>query len=165
MEQIYEIKISKEELMERIKTRCAKELKSSKLGGGVCLILLVFMITYMLWTHNATAWEYSIVILVVLIEALIEGWWSNRLSKCDDASTLVTTHEKYLKFEKVHYIIVTAVVVVLACLLFLRIFPTESPVFAGLLVCCCTLGCLASYNKRNTVVAQEINRLRELLGN
>ena len=165
MEQIDLTKNSKEELMERITNRCAKDLKSYKIGFGLCIFILVFMATYILWKHDTTAWEYSIVILVCLIEGLIEGWWSNRLSKCDDARTLVTTYDKYLKFEKVHYIIVTAVVVVLACLLFLRIFPTESPVFAGLLVCCCTLGCLASYNKRNTVVAQEINRLRELLGN
>ena len=80
--------------MERITNRCAKELKSYKLTGGLCLILLVFMISYMFLKHNATTWGIC------------------RLS--------------------------------------------------GMLQC---LRLLGFPNKRKSVVAQEINRLRELLGN
>ena len=158
-------KNSKEELMARITNRCAKDLKSYKIGSGLCLFLLVFMATYMLWKHDSTAWEYSIVILTGLIDGLINGWWSNRLSKCDDAGTLVTTYDKYLKFKKGYFIIAAAVAVLIACFLFLRIKLSMSPVYTGILVCCITFGYVASLKKRKSAIAQDIDRLRELLGN
>ena len=163
MKQVDLTKNSKEELMERITNRCAKDLKSHKIGIGLCLFILVFMATYMLWKHDTTAWEYSIVILIGLIECLIEGWWSNRLSKCDDAGTLVTTYDKYLKFKKGHFIIYAAVAVLIACLLFLRIKLSMTPVFTGILVCCITFGYVASLKKRKSAIAQDIDSLRKLI--
>ena len=47
MKQIDLTKYSKEELVERITNRCAKDLKSYKIGIGLCLFILVFMATYM----------------------------------------------------------------------------------------------------------------------
>ena len=167
MEQIYVIKISKEELMERIKTRCAKELKGYKGACGLFLIFLVFMVAYMLWNHDATAWEYSLFILALLIQYLIEGWWMNKISKCDDAKTLVDTYEKYLKFEKVFLIIAAVVAVLIACLIFSGILPltVKAPLLFGFLVCCIPLGGLGAFNRRNSAIAQDVDRLRKLLGN
>ena len=167
MEQIYVIKISKEELMERIKTRCAKELKGYKGACGLFLIFLVFMVAYMLWNHDATAWEYSLVFLAFLIEYLIEGWWMNKITMCEDAKTLVDTYEKYLKFEKVHLIVAAVVAVLIACLIFTGILPltVKSPLFAGILICCVPLGSLGAFKRRNSAIAQEIDRLRKLIGN
>ncbi len=167
MEQIYVIKISKEELMERITNRCAKDLKGYKGGVVVCLILLVLMVAYMLWSHNATAWEYSLFILALLIQYLIEGWWMNKISKCDDAKTLVDTYEKYLKFEKVFLIIAAVVAVLIACLIFSGILPltVKAPLLFGFLVCCIPLGSLGAFNRRKSAIAQEIDRLRKLIGN
>ena len=156
--------LSKEELMERITSRCAKDLKRDILVRGLCLFTLVFcMGTYMLMHNAAIAWVYPIIILAILIESIIEGWWCNRLSKCDDAETLVTTYDKYLKFEKGLFIIAAAVAVLIACLLFFRIIPTVSPVFAGILVCCIPLVCLGSLNKRKSAIAQDIDSLRKLI--
>ena len=165
MEQIDLSKNSKEELVERITNRCAKDLKSYKIDIGLCLFILVSMATHMLWKHDTTAWEYSIVILASLIEGIIEGWWSNKLSKCDDARTLVTTYDKYLKFEKGHFIIAAAVAVLIACLLFLRIKLSMTPVFTGILVCCITFGYVASLKNRKSAIAQDIDSLRKLIGN
>lgn len=149
--------------MERITSRCAKDLKRDILVRGLCLFTLVFcMGTYML-IHNAIAWEYPIILLVFLIESIIEGWWINRLSKCDDAETLVTTYDKYLKFEKGNFIIAAAVALPIACLLFLRIIPSMSPVIAGILVCCIPLVCVGSLNKRKSAIAQDIDSLRKLI--
>ena len=167
MERVELNNLSMEELMERITNRCAKDLKGYKGGVVVCLILLVLMVAYMLWSHNATAWEYSLFILALLIQYLIEGWWMNKISKCDDAKTLVDTYEKYLKFEKVFLIIAAVVAVLIACLIFSGILPltVKAPLLFGFLVCCIPLGGLGAFNRRNSAIAQDVNRLRKLLGN
>ena len=155
--------LGKDELVERITNRCAKDLKHDMLVRGLSLFTLVFcMGTYML-IHNAITWEYPIVIIAFLIECIIEGWWSNRLSKCDDAETLVTTYDKYLKFEKGLFIIAAAVAVPIACLLFMNIIPSMSPVIVGIVVCCIPLVCVGSLNKRKSAIAQDIDSLRKLI--
>ena len=167
MKQVDLTKLSKEELMERIKTRCAKELKVYKLGGGIVLVIIMFMIANMLWNHNATAWEYSLIILAYMIEFIIEGWWMNKITMCEDAKTLVDTYEKYLKFEKVHLIVAAVVAVLIACLIFTGILPltVKSPLFAGILICCVPLGSLGAFKRRNSAIAQDVDRLRKLIGN
>ena len=170
MELIDLTKLSKEELMERIKTRCAQEKKRDKLTYGLILFNLVWMSLYMVLSNNTARWEFPlflIILLFVMIEALIDGWSYNRLSKCDDAGTLVDTYEKYLKFEKVHLIVVAVVVVLIACLIFSGILPltVKSPLLTGFLICCIPLGSLGAFNRRKSAIAQEIDHLRKLIGN
>lgn len=167
MEQIYVIKISKEELMERIKTRCAKELKGYKGAISLFLIFFVFMVAFMLWNHDATAWEYSLVFLAFMIEYLIEGWWMNKITMCEDAKTLVDTYEKHLRFEKVHFIVAAVVAVLIACLIFTGSLPltVKSPLFAGILICCVPLASLGAFNRRNSAIGLDVDRLRKLIGN
>lgn len=159
--------LSKEELMERITKRCAKELNGYKHGGGLFLIFFVFMVAYMLWYHDATAWEYSLVFLAFMIECFIVGWWMSKITKCDDAKTLVDTYEKHLKFEKVHFIVAAVVAVLIACLIFTGTLPltVKSPLFFGILVFCIPLGNLGALNRRNSAIAQDVDRLRKLIGN
>ena len=164
MEEIYVIKISKEELMERITNRCAKDLKSYKRGVITGLIIIVLMVAYMLWKHDATAWEWSLIMLAFMIQYLIESWWMNKISKCDDAKTLVDTYEKYLKFEKVYLIIAAVIAEPVGCLIFTGTIPltVKTPLFFGFLVCCIPLGGLGAFNRRNSAIAQDVDRLRKL---
>lgn len=169
MEQIDLTNLSKEELMERIKTRCAEELRSKKLSFGFILITQVFMAFYMVLSNYAAKWEFPlflIILLFAMIEALIDGWGYNRLIKCDDAGTLVDTYEKYLKFEKVFLIIAAVVAVLIACLIFSGILPltVKAPLLFGFLACCIPLGGLGAYNRRNSAIALDVDRLRKLLG-
>ena len=171
MEQIDLTKLSKEELMERIKTRCAEELRSKKLSFGFILITQVFMAFYMVLSNYAAKWEFPlflIILLFAMIEALIDGWGYNRLIKCDDAGTLVDTYEKYLKFENTLFIVAAVVAVLIACLIFSGILPltVKSPLLTGFLVCCIPLGSLgALFYRRNSAIAQDVDRLRKLIGN
>ena len=167
MKQVDLTKLSKEELMERIKTRCAKELKVYKFGGGIVLVFIMFMVANMLWNHNATAWEYSLISLAFMIEFIIEGWWMNKITKCEEAKTLMDTYEKYLKFEKKHFSANNLVAVLLVCLIFPGILPStlKSSLFAGILICCFPFGSLGAYIRRNKAIAQDVDRLRTLIGN
>ncbi|MBQ9577510.1 MAG: hypothetical protein IJV11_11605 [Muribaculaceae bacterium] len=167
-------KLSQEELMERIKTRCAQEKKRDKLTYGLILFNLVWMSLYMVLSNNTARWEFPLFLIILLfamieamIEALIDGWSYNRLSKCDDAGTLVDTYENYLKFDKAHLIVVAVVAVLIASLIFSGILPlmVKSPLLVGFLICCIPLGSLGAFNRRKSAIAQEIDRLRKLIGN
>jgi L-asparagine transporter-like permease len=167
MEQIDLTKNSKEELMERITNRCAKDLKNYKVVGGFFLILFIYNIIDYFWRPTSSETYGFLVPLVLMIEFFIEGWWSNKLSKCGDAKTLVDTYEKYLRFDKVHAIVAIVVAVLLAGLLFMR--TNSNSIWVALLYlalfCCLIVWILYRMKKKDkSITAQEINRLRELLG-
>ena len=170
MKQIDLTKLSQEELMQRIKTRCAQEKKRDKLTYGLILFNLVWMSLYMVLSNNTPRWGFPLLLislLFVMIEALIDGWSYNRLSKCDDAGTLVDTYEKYLKFDKAHLIVVAVVAVLIASLIFSGILPltVKAPLLVGFLIFCILSGSLGAFYRRKSAIAQEIDRPRKLIGN
>lgn len=168
MESIALTRSSKEELMERITTRCAEELKSYKAIGGIFLILFLYNIIDFFWSQSSGQWQYALVPLAFMIEFTIEGWWSNRLSKSDNAVTLVATYEKYLKYEKVHSIVAIVVGVLLAGHLLILNNIKSTWVVWFCLALFCGLIVWILYRMKNmdkSITAQEVNRLRELIGN
>ena len=158
--------LGKDELMERITTRCAEELKNYKVVGGFFLILFIYNIIDYFWRPTNSETYGFLVPLIFLIEFLIEGWWSNRLSKCGDAKTLVDTYEKYRKFDKVHGIVAIVVAMLLAGLLFMR---TNSNSIWVAWLCIALFLCLIVWilyrmkKKDKSDTAQEIERLRQLV--
>ena len=97
----------KQELVERINNRCAEEIKdyrNSLIIWGTLFLIGVF--------HGVSTKDISGVFALpaaVVLMSLIEMWWSNRLSKCKDATRLVNMYKNYSVFSKV--IVVVALVI------------------------------------------------------
>ena len=104
--------LGKDELMERIKTRCASNMKDHKNLAYFWLVILVIDILYCGF-GNSSGWGTCGFPALVVLGSSIEAWWMNRLIKCSDAWSLVTTYGNYKKLGK----LLTAIAFVLLLLL------------------------------------------------
>ena len=97
-------KLSKEELMERIKSQNAEDLKANTGCGTFFLIILVLNI-FSFVGHNEIDWSNCIVPAFFVLWSMIEIWWKKRIDKCNGSEELVSMHKKYIKYRKTEFIV------------------------------------------------------------
>ena len=162
-------KLSKEELMERIKSQNAEDLKANTGCGTIFLIILVLNI-FSFVGHNEIDWSNCIVPAFFVLWSMIEIWWKKRIDKCNGSEELVSMHKKYIKYRKTELIVALVLMVVLTYPLYLKYTATTVPVWLSIMVYglwvalfCYFLWRLLKPKKSTT--EQEIDRLQELIGN
>ena len=162
-------KLSKEELMQRIKTQNAEDLKGNTGCGTFFLIILVLNI-FSFVGHNEIDWSNCIVPAFFVLWSMIEIWWKKRIDKCNGAGELVSMHKKYIKYRKTEFIVALVLMAVLTYPLYLKYTATTVPVWFTIMVWalwvalfCYILWRLLKPKKSPT--EQEIDRLSELIGN
>ena len=158
-------RLGKDELMERIKTRCASELKDNKNLIYFWLVILAIDILYCAF-GNSSDWGTCGFPALVVFGSSIEAWWMNKMIQCGDAWSLVTTYTKYKKIGK----LLTAIAFVL-CLLLLYYFYHESlrygtkalvmMVVFGVAALCYFLWIL--FFKKKSLTELDVKHLRELI--
>lgn len=162
-------KLSQEELMQRIKTQNAEDLKGNTDCGTIFLIILVFNLFS--WAVKSDYdWTYCAVPAVFVLWSIIEIWWKKRMDKCNGAEELVSMHKKYIKYRKTEFIVALVLMAVLTYPLYLKYTATTVPVWFTIMVWalwvalfCYILWRLLKPKKSTT--EQEIDRLSELIGN
>ena len=162
-------KLSQEELMQRIKTQNAEDLKGNTDCGTIFLIILVFNLFS--WAVKSDYdWTYCAVPAVFVLWSMIEIWWKKRMDKCNGAEELVSMHKKYIKCRKTEFIVALVLMAVLTYPLYLKYTATTVPVWFTIMVWalwvalfCYILWRLLKPKKSTT--EQEIDRLSELIGN
>ena len=169
MKQVDLIKLSKEELIERIKTQNAEDLKGNTGCGTFFLIILVFNIFSFLG-QNEIDWSNCAVPAFFVLWSIIEIWWKKQIDKCNDARELVSMHKKYIKYSKIEYIVALVLMAVLTYPLYLKYTATTVPVWLTIMVWslwvaffCWILWRLLKPKKSPT--DQAVDRLSELIGN
>ena len=162
-------KLSKEELMQRIKTQNAEDLKGNTGCGSIFLIILVFNL-FSFVGQNEIDWSYCAVPAVFVLWSMIEIWWKKQIDKCNGAEELVSMHKKYIKCRKTEFIVALVLMAVLTYPLYLKYTATTVPVWFTIMVWalwvalfCYILWRLLKPKKSTT--EQEIDRLQELIGN
>ena len=162
-------KLSKEELMQRIKTQNAEDLKANTGCGTIFLVILVLNI-FSFVGHNEIDWSNCIVPAFFVLWIMIEIWWKKRIDKCNGSEELVSMHKKYIKYRKTEFIVALVLMVVLTYPLYLKYTATTVPVWLSIMVYglwvalfCYFLWRLLKPKKSTT--EQEIDRLQELIGN
>lgn len=158
-------RLSKDELMDRIKTRCASDLKDHKNIVYFWLVILVIDILYCAF-GNSSDWATCGFPALVVLGSSIEAWWMNKMIKCSDAWSLVTTYGMYKKLGK----LLTAIAFVL-CLLLLYYFYQESlqygtkalvvMVVFGVAALCYFLWLL--FFKKKSLTELDVKHLRDLI--
>ena len=169
MKQIDLTKLSKEELMERIKSQNAEDLKANTGCGTFFLIILVLNIFSFLG-QNEIDWSNCAVPAFFVLWSIIEIWWKKQIDKCNDARELVSMHSKYIKYRKTELIVALVLMVVLTYPLYLKYTATTVPVWLSIMVCCLWLAffCYILWRllkPKKSTTEQEIDRLRKLIGN
>ena len=169
MKQVDLIKLSKEELMERIKSQNAEDFKANTGCGSIFLIILVFNL-FSFVGQNEIDWSNCAVPAFFVVWSLIEVWWKKRIDKCNGAEELVSMHKKYIKYRKIEYIVALVLMVVLTYPLYLKYTATTVPVWLTIMVWslwvaffCWILWSLLKPKKSST--DQAVDRLSELIGN
>ncbi len=162
-------KLSKEELMQRIKFQNAEDLKANTGCGTFFLIILVFNIFSFLG-QNEIDWSNCAVPAFFVLWSIIEIWWKKQIDKCNDARELVSMHSKYIKYRKTELIVALVLMVVLTYPLYLKYTATTVPVWLSIMVCCLWLAffCYILWRllkPKKSTTEQEIDRLRKLIGN
>lgn len=159
--------LSKEELMERIKTKCVADIKPLKVLGYFFLVILVYDILYYGF-GDRSGLHYCTVPAIIVLWSFVEVWWKNRMSKCDDASRMIRLHEDYYKYHKVEHIIALIVWVPLSYSLFKDFDASTTPLgwtvlFVGfwIAVFCWVLWRLIKLRKY--LFSPEIDRLQKLV--
>lgn len=169
MKQLDLTKLSKEELMERIKSQNAEDLKANTGCGTFFLIILVFNIFSFLG-QNEIDWSNCAVPAVFVLWSVIEIWWRKKIDKCNSAGELVSMHSKYIKYRKTEFIVALVLMVVLTYPLYLKYTDTTVPIWLSIMVCCLWLAffCYILWRllkPKKSTTEQEIDRLRKLIGN
>lgn len=169
MKQVDLTKLSKEELMQRIKFQNAEDLKANTGCGTFFLIILVFNIFSFLG-QNEIDWSNCAVPAFFVLWSIIEIWWKKQIDKCNDARELVSMHSKYIKYRKTELIVALVLMVVLTYPLYLKYTATTVPVWLSIMVCCLWLAffCYILWRllkPKKSTTEQEIDRLRKLIGN
>lgn len=162
-------KLSKEELMERIKTRNAEDVKANTGCGTIFLVILVLNIFS--WADKSDIdWSYCAVPAFFVVWSMIEVWWKKRMDKCNGAEELVSIHKKYIKYRKIELIFALVLMVVLTYPLYLKYTATTVPVWLSIMVWglwvaffCWIVWHLLKPKKSPT--DQEVDRLRKLIEN
>ncbi len=124
--------LSKDELMEHIRTKFTAEMKPLKVVICFVLVILVYdLIDY--WWGKGTDLSYCALPAIVVLWSAIEVWWKNRMSKCDDTKQMISLHENYFKYNKAVHIIALIVGVLLAYSLFKDYDASEVPLWVTVL--------------------------------
>lgn len=162
-------KLSKEELMQRIKTQNAEDLKAKTGCGSIFLIILVLNL-FSFVGQNEIDWSNCIVPAFFVLWSVIEVWWKKRIDQCNGAGELVSMYKKYIKYRKIEYIVALVLMVVLTYPLYLKYTATTVPVWLTIMVWslwvaffCWILWSLLKPKKSST--DQAVDRLSELIGN
>lgn len=158
--------LSKDELMKRIKTKCAKEVNAIKIIGYLALAILVYgLVDY--WWGKGMELSYSGLPAIVVLWCFIEVWWKQRMSKCDDAKKMVSLHENYIKYNLAIDVIALVLFVVLSYYFFKDINPDVMPLALTVLIVglwvalfCWILWRL--FKQRKNLSNPEVDRLKEL---
>lgn len=91
---------SKEELLQRMKARYAHHAKTCKVHVVVWMAFL-FLLVVLFFTGHLTDWELMFVPLMVAGSNFSDMLWYGKMSRCDDAKTLVDLYDKGYKWGKV----------------------------------------------------------------
>ena len=91
---------SKEELLQRMKARYAHHAKTCKVHVVVWMTFL-FLLVVLFFTGHLTDWELMFVPLMVAGSNFSDMLWYGKMSRCDDAKTLVDLYDKGYKWGKV----------------------------------------------------------------
>ena len=158
--------LSKDELMERIRTKCNAEMRPLKIMVCFVLVILIYeLVDY--WWVKSTELSYCALPAIVVLWSAIEVWWKNRMSKCDDAKQMVSLHENYIKYQKAEYFIALVVGVFLAYLFYKDYHASVAPLWLtvfivglGVALFCWIVWHLIKLPKE--LSNPEIDRLREL---
>ena len=92
--------LSKEELLHRMQARYAKHAKNCRIHAIVwmaCLLLLVFLCFF----GHLMDWELIIIPLMVAASNFMDMLWFGKMSRSDDAKTMVDLYDKGCKWGKV----------------------------------------------------------------
>ncbi len=162
-------KLSQEELMQRIKTQNAEDLKGNTGCGTIFLIILVLNIFS--WAVKSDYdWSYCAVPAVFVLWSMIEIWWKKRMDKCNGAEELVSMHKKYIKCRKTEFIVALVLMAVLTYPLYLKYTASTVPVWLTIMVWAlwAAVFCYIFWRllkPKKSTTEQEIDRLQELIGN
>ena len=91
---------SKEELLERMKARYAHHSKACRVHAIAWMVFLLLLIV-LYFTDHLTDWVLVIVPLLVGGSNLSDMLWYGKMSRCEDAKTLVELYDKGYKWGKV----------------------------------------------------------------
>lgn len=162
-------KLSQEELMQRIKTQNAEDLKANTDCGTIFLVILVFNLFS--WAVKSDYdWTNCAVPAVFVLWSMIEIWWKKRMDKCNGAEELVSMHKKYIKCRKTEFIVALVLMAVLTYPLYLKYTASTVPVWLTIMVwgLWVAVFCYILWNllkPKKSTTEQKIDRLQELIGN
>lgn len=91
---------SKEELLQRMKARYAHYAKTCKVHAVVWLAFLLLLVV-LYFTKHLADWELMFVPLLVAGSNFSDMLWYGKMSRCDDAKTLVDLYDKGYKWGKI----------------------------------------------------------------
>ena len=92
--------LGKDELLQRMRVRYAKHAKSCRLHAiGWLVFLLLLIVLY--FTGHLTDWVLVVVPLLVAGSNFSDMRWYGKMSRCEDAKTLVELYDKGYRSGKV----------------------------------------------------------------
>ena len=100
---------SKEELLQRMKARYAHYAKTCRVHAVVWLAFLLLLVV-LYFTKHLTDWELMFVPLLVAGSNVSDMLWFGKMSRCDDAKTLVDLYDKGYKWGKVAAVVALVIV-------------------------------------------------------
>ena len=100
---------SKEELLQRMKARYAHHAKTCRVHAVVWLAFLLLLVV-LYFTKHLTDWELMFVPLLVAGSNVSDMLWFGKMSRCDDAKTLVDLYDMGYKWGKVAAVVALVIV-------------------------------------------------------
>jgi hypothetical protein len=100
---------SKEELLQRMKARYAKHSKSCRLHAFMWMAFLLILIVLYLVGYLKN-WPLVIVPLLIAGSNFSDMLWFGKMSKCDDAKSLVDLYDKGYQWGKVAAVLAMVIV-------------------------------------------------------
>lgn len=167
-EMIEEIdRLGKDELMERIKTECAKEQKEySSVAKFWLFILVMNMIGY--GTSGNHNWSGCLFPAYAVVFCCVEVWWRNRMNKCTDAWSLVTTYGNYSKLSTVSSFIALLLWFPICYYVFRDWDPDQNDKVSLVISIIVSVAVLlyiiwVCFFKKKSLTAREVKRLRDMI--